>query len=538
MKYIGGISLFFESKGYGFINSCQLTADGYGKDIFFHISDCTFTPKRYAYVIFELKKSKDKIKAINVKIPTQEVEYLIDNWSRYSDGDKSKCIAAFLQDWKEDLVLRKKLVEAANRYTEIEDEKLQDFFSSVSELALIESGFDVDCKKIIADIVSDVFLRNYADYDFSFSTEIPSVEELNQAVLSFWQDFKPTLRYTHTYEDSYWRTHWKWDGSEDYLVDGKDEYVFKSANLFTIKGISIDLNFVESGSGSYDKDINDVKLRMLSDLMNRQSLWSKIDFACKRKSEQLQKSVYDNLCSLCKQPILDELSNFFTTKYPKYGALMFKWIAQIYGRFWMKDINEFKVDALGMPYNHVCFIKKGILETNGYISTSISNLLKSKSISLPESYIPMDDNIIERDGMRLSADGKTLYAINDSAAQEVIIPDSVSVIADRAFSRCGSLKKIQFLGSITHIGHGVWMEASKRNDYRYYSYHNEPQKTLLEVDGDFSKISFFGYNTSLSKLSINGEIKTIKEWSYIFNKMTVDSIVVDKNEIHIAHNDE
>lgn len=538
MKYIGGISLFFESKGYGFINSSQLKAEGYGSDMFFHISDCSFTPKRYAYVIFELKRYKDKTKAINVESPTQEVDYLVENWSQYSDGDKAKFIAAFLNDWKEDLVLRKKLVEAANRYTEIEDEKLKDLFSSITEISLIESSLEVDCKKIIDDIVSDVFLRNYADYDFSFSNEIPSREEISQSVMRFWQNFKPSILYTHTVEDGYWHTRWKWDGSEDSWRDGKEYYEVKSLNNFSIKGLSINLNYTESNSGSCGKDMNSVILRVYSKLMNSRSLWNNIDSVCRNRKEQLIKEVFDNVCNLCRQPILESLSQYFITKFPKNGEFMYNQISRIYGKFWIKEIN----DSL-TPYKYICFIqmgnliKKHIIDINSYISTSIKNRIEGKCTSLPHSDA-FTNGKINKDGMYLSVDGKILYSLSDLTVQEVIIPESVSFIADGAFIDCRNLKKIQFLSPITHIGHEILLEAVPHSNYGYYSSSSQQPNNQLEIIGDFSQLSYIGYNTSSLEIVVNGESKTIAEWSYIYNKEIIDNTDITIKEVHIEHEDD
>jgi hypothetical protein len=123
---------------------------------------------------------------------------------------------------------------------------------------------------------------------------------------------------------------------------------------------------------------------------------------------------------------------------------------------------------------------------------------------------------VYKNNMILSADEKILLSV-DKYCSTINIPISVTHIGDGAFDGCENLKKIIFLGPITHIGHDV---------FSYVNY---------EITGDLSLISKFGYNNSPSKITINGETKTITEWSYLFNKKTIDEIDIKMDDIHINH---
>ena len=62
-----------------------------------------------------------------------------------------------------------------------------------------------------------------------------------------------------------------------------------------------------------------------------------------------------------------------------------------------------------------------------------------------------------------------------------------------------------------------------------------------EIDGNFTEKFTKDVTTTINgnlTETINGETKTITEWSYLFNKKTIDEIDINMNDIYINHEDE
>lgn len=122
----------------------------------------------------------------------------------------------------------------------------------------------------------------------------------------------------------------------------------------------------------------------------------------------------------------------------------------------------------------------------------------------------------ERNGLLLSSDGSVLYAVTDTNVEALVIPASVSAVGDGAFMGCTRLRSVRFLGGITKIGHGVFTDD-------------------MHIEGDFSHLSYIGYNTSASAISIGDRTESIVDWAYVFNKDEIDSIEIKVEIVHIQH---
>ncbi|MCQ2310502.1 MAG: leucine-rich repeat domain-containing protein [Paludibacteraceae bacterium] len=546
MKHIGVISVYFESRGFGFIKYDQIISKGtFSNDIFFHVNDCSFEPQKDECVIFDMKLYRGNKKAIHVKRLVEEFDYLLNNWGEYSIKDKNRCCLAFENEFIHYGPYQKKLIELAKGDIPFKDECLQQVFSSIKERSakveayitekecIEEAGFVDECQKIIDKLVPYIIKNECSDLDFSLCS-IPSYDELHSAFMSFLQSEKPSIVYTHTIEDGYWHTRWKWDGSEDYWVAGKEYSDFEVHNVFSIKGISVNIGHVgaysssHNGSGNYDEDIQSKNRRVLGQyeaLKDRRSLCDKINASCKRKREELIKKITTDIHSAIKQPILDELIQYLTLRFPLYGEGISNLLTTLSKKNYEFVDNSCYNRILAkmyIPMPNMNSLKENLLIINRYMLNAISvyvedlQSLKFKNIILN----PFSAETKEQDGLILSLDESILYAIIDTNLQEIIIPESVTSIGDGAFNDCLKLQKIHFLGSITRIGHGAFLN------------------TKSQICGDFSKLSFLGFNTSTSILSINNQSKTIAEWSYLFNQTIIDNTEITIKKIHIEHQDD
>ncbi len=518
MKYIGVISRYDESKGFGFIKSNQrFTVTN--KDMFFHVSDCTFTPQINEVVLFDVGVYKGRAKAFDVECLSKEIDKILDKWSLYSENDK-KFILSTLDKYYRLGSLRAKITEIASQAIHFEDAELQRFLLRIKENFLLEeSNFEDDCKNIIDNVVSKVIADEYPDIGHLLSNGIPTLEECRNAIMLFMQDERTSIIFTHTIEDGYWRTHWKWDGAEDYYHEGNETYKFESFHKFALKGMTVNHDYSKSASGNFDMDMpakNEEVLEAYCFLKNSRELWRESILVCKNRRDRLLHEAAQNILKSAQQLILEALSLYLSEKFPIYGQYLLTRIEKAYGKFWI-DENNF--DSLFLYNIDTRNINKQLINICQYVITCVNSIIAMQCTPLPDIHSIYSDSV-EKDGMLLSADGSILYAVTDPELQEIIVPECVTHIMDGAFYRCWRLRNVLFLGSITHIGHGVFTNNQ------------------LSIDGDFSHIFFLGFNTSTTNLTINGETKPIKEWSYLYNKKIIDSTDITIKQVHIEHNDD
>ena len=376
--------------------------------------------------------------------------------------------------------------------------------------------------------------------------KVPSREELYPAVTSYLQNLNAIIMYTYTYEDGYWTTHWKWDGSEDSFVSGtqSSSIEYSKTEIFPIKNVCMYYGYSEDTNYRNDEmSKEDVFLEVYSSIKNSKKLWTAIVNGYNRKERELLGHLIDDTYKSALSAILEYLTKIF----PIYGKIMYDWAEEWKGKHSF-HISSCDLDSFlshGTPlfsrmerilgsdmkdkyekYNRpdirgvdAIRLKEQLLSINLYLCQRIANVLEKNYISHIELSV-YDTETIDREGMLLSIDEKTIYGITGIRLQEITIPSTVTHIGDGAFFGCKQLKKIQFLGVVTHIGHDAFRGVQ------------------ADVYGDFSKISFFGYNTSRSKITINGETKAINEWSYLYNKKTIDDTDITMKKIHIEHEDE
>ena len=594
MEFLGKISVYFESKGYGFIQSVFYdTANMDMKfvrslekqnGIFFHIKDCSFDQiMEGRWVSYELQEYNGKTKAINVKNISlvEDIDYIINNWSSYSKNLKEKIQEELGNYYKygiadcyfyqtisiydeslqyeekfEKLIhsgIRKKIVEIAKDFIAKNDsstvnEDWYTFFSSIIEKELIgEFNFVQDCKKIIDESVYKVFSSEYQDVDARMS-KVPSREELSTEVTSFLQNLKPSIKYTFTYEDGYWHTRWKWDGSEDSYISPKSSSVIECSLTHgpSFKGVP-SFYWGYSGLGrEYSRDEmskEDICLEVYSCLQNSRRFWESLISVLKKREHEIVQKFVDVLYNSA----LSEVSQYFITLFPIYGKAMVDWSEEwkskhcmhigpseidsvlLYGSLslgryerTLERMDDDKYEKYHRPdiggVNAVR-LKAHLLDINLYLLKSIANVIDNKCASRIKLNV-FDTEVIDKDGLILSADEKILYAIADPYKWEVIVPSSVTHIGDGAFVGCRNLKKVQFLGYITHIGHDVFRGVRP------------------DIYGDFSQLSYIGYNMSSLEIVVNGESKTIAEWSYLYNKEIIDNTEITIKEVHIEHDDD
>lgn len=519
MKYIGNVKNFNKSKGFGFIISNQLIAEGYSKDVFFHISNCSFTPNTDDCIIFELNKSKGKVQAIQVKLLYQEIDYILNNWLRYSTNEKNVCYSEFEKWFRIDASFREKVIKISKSDIIFEDLKLEKWVNSINERFLIESiSFFDGCIKIVEDIVSQSINDDYSYVNDFLLQELPSYDEIYQSVVDFVNNVKPSIIYTHKTIEGYWKTRCKWDSCEEYYVDGKEFSNFESKNCLSFKDDTIDINFHTAGSGNYEQDIQrkyDFIFSVCSFLKNKTFVWHKIiSHYSKRRHDILQHLINDAANKVCKslQPnILSALSKYMHTIFPVLGETFYKYIEMQYFNPTIQHEEEQKVIDEIRKFNVIGSIKvdykvlfRKLKWVAQYVfSCSEREIVKRAEIKTPLSFY--EYHTIEDDGLLMSMDRTHLYRVINRNLQEVIIPQTITYIEDDAFCGCNNLTIVRFLGSIVYIGHNVFSDKQ------------------LEINGDFTNLKYVGFNNNVSNLKMSNEIRSIREWSYLFNKYTIEN---------------
>ena len=567
MDLLGKISVYFESKGFGFIKSKFSNSGEKGSDVFFHIKDCIFKSLDIDdWVLYELKEYNGKVKAVNVRkiILIEEIDYLSNNWKYYSFGLKKK-VKDELEDYLGHYIstyidyseynrrfgellksdARRKIIEVAKSFIanneHSNNEDLYNFFASILERVLIgEFLFVRDCKRIIDETINKEFYSKYAVSDVGLS-KVLSRTELCSMVSSYLQNQKPSIMYTHTYEDGYWATRWKWDGSEDYWVNSKSSSDIECSQNqnFSFGDISFPWRY-----WGYNEDIHskeDVFLEVYSFLRNSRKFWETLVNVFRRKEYELLQNFIDRIC----KSVFTEILQYFVTMFPIYGKVMCNfsqdWKEKYSFYITNYDIEGFlsrgislserlerifagidkckQCNKLNIKGVNILGLEKHLLDVSLYLYQSVANMIEDRYVPC-KKFSAFDYETINKDGMLLSCDEKVLYAITDQEKQEIIVPSSVTHVGDGAFVGCNQLKTVQFLGSIIYIGHDVLRGIQP------------------EICGDFSQLSFMGYNTSCSNMTINGEMKKIKEWSLFYNKKDFEETDIIMKEIHIKHDDD
>lgn len=558
LKYIGVITKFFDSKKIGFIECNQLKKEGISKDIFFHKNDCSFDPivfvdhewnprwedyslETYSIdVIFDLREYNGKYKAIHVKPIVECVDYLVANWKRYSNEDRQ----FFLRKFKSmfcDTKKRQKILNIAEKNISCKIDDLRDFslsiidaikseeelkrkkkiFSHESRLErrIIEnSQYVTECKNIIDKIFPDFIQSHYSNFDYSFSNEIPSHQECYNAIATFLNTEKIQIKYSYVYTPAHTETryHYKWDDVEDYDVYIGEciESRFQSHNYFKLKSIVLDMSFQCDGSKDYETAIRNKSQTIVSfyeNLRNKRALCDKINYEREKKRANLIRNLIRTVQTDFRQPIIDSLTQYFTSQFKHYGPEIIRSLGIIYDR---GRIDDKELSYYALPQLDSQKLQKNLADINNYINhlilSFINENLNNKVVHIEISAFPSDH--IEENGIILSRDKTTLYAITNTNISELIIPDSICVLGDGSLSGCPNLKKIKFLGKIKHIGNGVFGNA--------------------EIEGDFSQLQSLGFNTSSFELTIGNQKKSIADWSYIYNKTTIDNTEMEIDKVY------
>lgn len=528
MKCLGYISGYSFDRGFGFIEPYVYTNEMNELSLCFYGSDCSFNPEKRGAVIFEVEDFNDTIfdlclyhvRAIRVKRLTEDFDFILENWLKYDDIFRDVIFDALNEEFYNDLNLRLRLNDIANSKSIIDEPRLKRWLSTLPERVIIVDSIYVDsCKKIIDEILSKEIETNYIDFDYLLTDTMPSKSEIENAITLFINNESPNIIYTHTSESGYWYTKWKWDGSEDSFCDPVSKSDFKSKNVFSIKNFVVDFSFSKSSSGDYDKDLlkfNDVIIDVYSSLKNsryiRGSVIHRYDWERKKILGKTASEIYSNV----RVSILNAILEYCSISLPTYGKSIYKGI---------EDFFSFKIPVeKDIPWVSCVdrkFLYENSLELRRYCYSSCVDILNKKSSSASGINIEsLEVGKIIKGGMLLSNDETILYSLKDIDLQEVVIPITVKRVEDSAFIRCENLKKVHFLGSITYIGHNVFR-----------------QNTEIEILGDFSNLEYIGFNKSLSKLIIKDEVRTIKDWSYLFNKSIIDNTKITIKKFHIEHDD-
>lgn len=565
MKYLGKIRKYFSSRGFGFIQSFSSdeiinreSVIKINEDIYFQFKDCSLkNVEKIDWVTFELLDQKGKIKAINIKgiDLISEIDHLYNNWDNYNPKLKNRILvdlesyfsdpeASFISYQDEESIYnrrferilnsdkRKKIIDAAKNIINRPDSynkkgSLHKFLTSILERAVIqEMSFAQRCKDIIDSILLKEFQCKYQEIVNEISN-IPSREELQPSVTAFLQNLKPTIYYTHTIlrEGCGYYTAYKWDGSED-RYDGGESADFISCTLQNPRFLDI-INWGYNDKRDSFCTKENIVLDVYSSIHNSQKFWNNLINAYEYKVETLLKKFIDNTCKLA----LTEITQYLSTEFPIYGKRMYEWSEKFVTKdvFFINSslINSFILNTSDWdkyidrgPQNaytnncrpkikgvNIIKLKSIILDIYTHLCQTLATMLNNRSV--PFRISAFDTETINKDNMILSADEKILYSVKPVAYSNFVkIPKTVTHIGDGAFKECNESIYIHFLGTVKHIGHDVF------------------KITHVISEGDFSQLSTMGYNRSNAKITINGETKTITEWSYLFNKEIIDKEII------------
>ena len=526
MKYFGTVTYFYESRGYGFISPRKRIPGK--KELYFHVDICDSLCEGDE-VIFDLYENEGKFRAFNVEKSyniCNNIEELIRDWNLYSHEEKA-CFRNIIFDrYDTDEIFRIKVQAIAKGEIIIDDADLRTMFSLMAENPYVKDFDFIDaCKEIIEDVLSRKFENNDSiNVQIPILDETASYDEAEKAVINFLEKEVIPIEYSHIDEDGYEHKRYKWDGSEEEYIDPKTYSTFSVLNNFCSKYFISYFHDSVSGTGNYEKDKelrNEVILHFYSQIKNGRKLRKQMH---SNYSKHVERYISDHLHTLVKiktesskKTIYEALYQYFisnTNNAPCHGKIILQSLEKVL-------LNDNRRNCVPIPngihrkiYAQLIFfdtIARIIYET-------ISKILKSKIYVVSDIYDYMKGKI-ERDGMLLSHDGTRLYEITNLKVEEITIPDTVTYIDDGAFECCDKLKMIRFLGCIEHIGNAIF-EKYRKN---------------INIVGDFSRVSFVGYNDSLVNFKINKEVKTLRDWSYIYNKENVDAVGIIAKKYHIEY---
>ena len=514
-------------------------------------------------IINAAKKIKDRLDLAG-KLETERLE---------QERKECKEQEAFNTELNAEEVIKKAAEEAAKKADIIANKSasLNNFIFSVLErISIEESSFVQHCKYIIDQKLDQEFQSNFKEFDEAiiklrenFLLNVPTREDLYPAVTSYLKGLKPSIKYTYTYVEGYSYTRYKWDGSEDTYMSptSSSDIVCSLTKQFSYKGTQFRWGYYHNRT-NHDPKMSkvDVVIEINSKLLNSRGFWEMINnhytnnkSEYNRKEAELLANYITNICN----SVLIKIKQYLMIEFPLYGKTIYEWAEKhcslrnpvnyqnLRSTPLSQDIEKLiefsKTDKFSNIYppqitgTNVIELKHGLLDIYSYLYRNLLLLIESRYPSQvhinafnKENFIntfkteniisAFDKEAIHRNNLTLSSDEKTLLCV-DKNCVEVEIPSSVTHINDGAFDGCINLKKIVFLGPVHHIGHHVF------NQY------------IPNIEGDFSHLSFLGYNHSSSNITINGTIQTITEWSYQYNKKEIDNADIKMEDIYIKQED-
>lgn len=442
MKYIGRISDFYKQRGYGYIETAQRLSGR--RELYFHVDDCNDFSEG-DIVIYELLKNETKITAIHVNHVSHEIETVVNEWELCTYAERQMCYLAFDKAYNDNAEFRSKIEKLVTERNIIKNEELLNWFSFISERALInEFKFIDDCKDIVKHIITLKISEDYSIIEIPLPNNFPTYQELEHSISLFLKSEKPCILYTHTYEEGYDHLRYKWDGSEDVYVPAKEYSEFTYKHSFNVKGISLAIEDSIQASGNYEKDLknkNDIILIVLSHLKNSRYLWRTISNLYCSKEQAFLNALVGRISDNLKTLILEKLHQYFITKFPYHGKLVYNSIEQAFSS------PQGMVGRIILPYeidkdivnNH---IQEQLAELKilWFIRTIVLDEIKNRSI-IKSHFFDFERDKIKKDNMLLSKDGSILYEITDCNLKGITIPITVNRIEDGAFENCTSLKK-------------------------------------------------------------------------------------------------
>lgn len=462
---------------------------------------CTFGLLEIAYVNERFYYKLDSI-----------FDFISNKWDLFNDDDRKR-FSRFLENVYEYEIFQAK---AENLINKIDDEVLNNLLCLWKEKSKIKGlRFVDDCKRIIGEVISLKIAQDYSCIKIPVPDELATIEEVKNDVITFFDKLKPIVVYKHTLDDAHDKQQrYKWDGSEYDYIPSSTYATIGSELKFLTKGFHKELKCTISYSADYEKALllrDEMCLILYSSLKNSKSLWKDISEHYRHYKDEYLRNFEYNLYNVIKPIVIDALRLYFSEKVPYHGAYIVKAL---------EDLNyiEHQYFYFNFPCNcnDIGNIRNQLKEIDIYrcITDAICiNINKQNIISNIYNYY---EDKVEVDGLLLSKDGSILYDVVNWHLKEIIIPDSVKIVEDGAFENCRQ-SKIHFLGHINYIGHGV---------FNYDDY---------EIIGDFSELSYVGYNISNCHIKIKNEIRTMKELAYHYNMEKIKSTKLLFEKYHITY---
>lgn len=462
---------------------------------------CTFGLLEIAYVNERFYYKVDSI-----------FDFIFDKWNSFDDDDRQR-FSRLLEDVFEYEIFQTK---AENLINKIDDEVLNNHLCLWKEKSKIKGlRFVDDCKRIIGEVISLKIAQDYSCIKIPVPDELATIEEVKHDVMTFFDKLKPVVVYKHTLDDAHEKQQrYKWDGSEYDYISSSIYATIGSELKFLTKGFHKELKCTIDYSTDYEKALllrDEMCLIVYSSLRNSKSLWKDISKHYRYYEDEFLRNLKYRLYEVMKPIVIDALRLYFSKNVPYHGTYIIKALEEL-------NYNESQYLFFSFPCycDDIESIRNQLKELDLFhcINAAIyTNISKQKIISNIYNYYEDKEEV---NGLLLSKDGSILYDVVSCQLKEIIIPDSVKIIEDGAFENCRQ-SKIHFLGHINYIGHGVF----NHGDY--------------EIIGDFSELSYVGYNISNCHIKVKNEIRTIKELAYHYNKEKIKSTKLLFEKYHITY---